>query len=248
MARYWVFVTFVATLLMTGLASMTEDREPAAARLAAPPQALPTPATSNGATAGQPLDDASSRRLYERRNQRSQAADTSQIQTGSLMLHMGGTEAASSAIGSALGPSMQIPIPVSYSPDLKEASPRRGQAGWETGVDQRVKSSRKPLPNSAKRVSPQAAKVLASVPSESASDAADAAPMLPTGRQQVPSDARLPEAKHVRPSGGHAQPHAPRKSGASRHGTNAAHQRRATARGYAARHESLWPRAQRDGS
>ena len=81
MARFWVLMTFAATVLLSGLASMTEDRgAPVNFMATLPPQATMPAGAVQLPQDALPAGDRISQRSHERRNQRASAADNTPAQ------------------------------------------------------------------------------------------------------------------------------------------------------------------------
>ena len=263
MARFWAFVTFAATVLLSGLASMTEDRMPLLSALTAPLSIEPATKSEPAANASAPMSDPAERRSYERRNQRGQGMAAAPAEGRATSEAKGGqagtmvlanlTAAPRQDTGPAgLGPIVAVPLALQADAG---ALPPGSPSGRATNA---ARHRRDPLPRRASGSPARESQGYASVEPAltAAADAAtvalapaDAATSAGLGRiaKGGPVDSRPHE--HVRAGGRHPAAH--RKSQGTRHHGPALGSstgpRRALARRMA-RNESLWHRNQRDGS
>jgi hypothetical protein len=225
MARFWVLMTLAATLFLTGLASMTEDPDSGV-------RAVALPATNAAAPVAPVIENRNPRKSYERRNQRGQSADNSHLQTGSVLLTRLAVTPTQDTGPSTLEPI--VPRPIALTPDeYRPAVPL-----VEPGLH-----ARKPVPKRGKGQS--------HAPAHGAGDSpGEFVPLFQSNgfeatSRGAPPDAKLSEPRPPRASSSHSN--ARRKSGSQRHRDPHAGPRRPLQRQYA-RVDSLWPRAQRDGS
>ena len=229
MARFWVFVTLAATLMLTGLAAMTEDRGPP------PAAAVLPPANADALVPPDPVDRGS-RKSYERRNQRTQDRENSQLQTGSiLMAHLAAPGKPDA--GAATLPVL-VPVPIALT---REGSLARAATA---SVAVTRSGARQPVPKRSKGDISAAGNAIL-VSAVSGPEPGYSALAMDVARRVDNPELRLPEPKSPRQSG--VQPYARRRHAGPRHADHQAGPRRPPLRRYV-RQESLWPRTQRDGS